>query len=210
MEHTLAEMGPVKQKHAKGRRNQTRSKISSGMQKLEQTHGLCADGSSAGNDALASSGSCVARRRPASPGLQSEGTRSREPAPAKKKVSAATEENLSPQSSFQQSFALFRLFSSGIPELAFSDPAWDNSWRCLALRTGSVLFHSVPQKLSKLTQTGYFSFHSPGRQVCVQPESTQQVFTHILVREMLETWLTLIFKLWFTTSCHWDQTSFGG
>lgn len=139
----------------------------------------------------------------------------REPGPGsllrpKKKVSAATEENLFPQSSFQQSFALFRLFSSGIPELAFSDPAWDNSWRCLALRTGSVLFHSVPQKLSKLTQTGSFPFHSPGREVCVQPESVQQVFTHILVREMLETWLTLIFKLWFTTSCHWDQTSFGG
>lgn len=55
------------------------------MQKLEQTHGLCADGSSAGNDALASSGGCVARRHPASPSLQSEGTRSREPAPAKKK-----------------------------------------------------------------------------------------------------------------------------
>lgn len=33
----------------------------------------------------------------------------------------------------------------------------------------------------------------------MQPECLQQVFTHILVREMLEMWLTLSFKLWFTT-----------
>lgn len=33
----------------------------------------------------------------------------------------------------------------------------------------------------------------------MQPESLQQVFTHVLTGEMLETWLTLAFKLWFTT-----------
>lgn len=184
-----------------------RSKISPGMQKLEQTCRPCADGSSAGKDALASSGGCMARRCPASPGLQSEGIG--EPALAKKNICSKRVEPV-PTGQLFSGPSRFSGCSAAISELPFSEPAWGYCRHCLALSTGSGLFHSVPQKLNKLTQTGSSPFLSPGREVSVQPESLQQVFTHVLVRQMLEMWLTLTSKMWFTTSCCWDQTSFGG
>lgn len=165
------------------------------MQKLEQTHRLCADGSSAGSDALAA-------REAAWPG----GTR---PAPVHSQRGSGPRSLLWPKNKTEQkkphthticsnrgepvstewffSRALhFSGYLAAVSEIAFSDPAWGNPWHCLALSAGSVLFHSVPQELSKLTQTGSVPFLSPGREVCAQPESLKQVFTHVLVREMLE------------------------
>ena len=138
MEHTLAEMRLVNRKRAKARRNQMRSKISPSMQKLEQTHGLCADGSAAGNDALASSGGCAARRHPASPGSQSEGTRSGEPALAKKNICSNRGEPVSTERFFSRALH-FSGYLAAVSGLAFSDPAGVTP--CAAWHSAQGLFY---------------------------------------------------------------------
>lgn len=84
---------------------------------------------------------------------------------------------------FQQSTALFRL-TAAVSELGY--PAGGNSWHRLAPSAGSVLFHSVPQKLRKFTQSGSAPFLPPGREGCVQPEPPQRAVTHIPVSDVAD------------------------